>query len=599
MEIGIAVAEFIAANAEKIFHAGKSLYGKVDEVVKLKLRLAYGEYLQNSENKYSKSKSFFVRDKSVDLYDYYVPTGLECARKVIDRPMFSNCLESSSRIIITGTGGTGKSILMKHLFLDCIRDKRYVPILIELRELNSQGLSLEEYIHISLDSHGFKMGVDFVKQAMLEGHFSFFFDGFDELEHSLRKNVIKVVRQFSTKYKECPIFMSSRPDDYFNGIDEFSIFKVLPLELEAASELVVKLPYDEDIKLSFVREMRRGLFREHESFLSNPLLLSIMLLTYGDNAEIPDKLSLFYNQAYETLFQRHDANKGGYLRARLADLDIQQFSRVFSLFCVLSLDKRSFKMSRTKCLDYIAKSRDNLRENFKAEDYLSDLLSAACLMIEDGLEVTFSHRSFQEYFVAKFIADTSPKLQEKLIEKYWHRLGTDSVISLLLEMKPDLVERVLIVPKLAGLFELLGVKDKVESHHVVRFIKNAYGTIRIARREFVYTAKYPLGFIDGSEKMPYEIAMFAMNSVAKHKGLGASYYENLGSQLYQKYKKSARFIAIDTVDIRVTDPVIIDIMNSETSLSLSYLRKVHNIYVDLKLKHEHQEADFDALLNAE
>lgn len=599
MEIGISTAEFIAANAEKIFGLAKTLYGKADEAVKLKLKLAYGEYLENAKNKYSKSKSFFVRDKSIDLYEYYVPTGLECAGKIIDRPMFYNCLKSSSMIIITGTGGTGKSVLIRHLFLDCIRDKRFVPILVELRELNSQAVSLEEYIYVSLDALGFNMGAEFVEQAMLEGHFSFFFDGFDELEHSLRISVIKVIRMFSTKYRKCPIFMSSRPDDYFRGADEFSVFKILPLELDSASELVLKLPYDEDIKGSFVKEMERGLFREHASFLSNPLLLSIMLLTYGDNAEIPNKLSLFYNQAYETLFQRHDANKGGYLRVRLADLDIQQFSRVFSLFCVLSLDKRIFKMPRTKCLEYIARSRDNLREDFKAEDFLSDLLSAACLMIEDGLEVTFSHRSFQEYFVAIFIADTSPALQEKLIEKYWHRLGSDSVINLLLEMKPDLVERVLIIPKLKELFDLLGVVDKVETIHVLRFIKSAYETIRIAKREFTYTAKSQSNFLNEARKMPYEIALFAMTSIAKHQGQCASYYEKLGTDLFQKHKKFASFILMDTIDMRVTDSIVIDIMKSETTLSLSYLKKVYCLYVDLKYKHEHQESDFDALLSFE
>ena len=82
-------------------------------------------------------------------------------------------------------------------------------------------------------------------------------------------------------------------------------------------------------------------------------------------------------------------------------------------------------------------------------------------MIEDGLEIAFSHRSFQEYFVACQISNSSPEIQNKLVERYWQNLYTDNVIYLLWEIDPELIERVLIVPKLEKLFKDIGVKKKV------------------------------------------------------------------------------------------------------------------------------------------
>lgn len=598
MDIALSVVEFVAANAERILALGKSLYGKADEHLKLKLKSNYEGYLENSRLKYSKSKSFFVRDKSVDLYEYYVPTGLRCIAYEISKPMFYSCINASKRMVITGTGGAGKSILMKHLFLDCIRDKNYVPVLIELRDLNLKGETLDDYILTSLDGLGFKMGREYVERAMLEGHFSFFFDGFDELEYELRRDVIKFIRFFSVKYRECPIFLSSRPDDFFNGIDEFSVFKVLPLDLESASDLVLKLPYDSDVKIRFTHEMRRGLFSRHRSFLSNPLLLSIMLLTYGDNAEVPSKLSIFYNQAFETLFQRHDANKGGYRRSRQADLDIQQFSRVFSLFCVLTLDRRNIKMSRINCLKFITTARDKLGECFKPEDFLSDLLSAVCLMIEDGLDMTFTHRSFQEYFVAVYIADAAPGIQKILIEKYWQRSGADSVIMLLLEMKPDLVERLLILPKLKELFDSLGVLDKVELPHVLKYVKSSYEHIRIARKEFTYTVKDVAGGAGSTTcKLPCDVVEFAMVAIAKYENENVGYYEQLGTDLFQKHSKFANFISIDISAMSVTDSIMVDILNSKTMLSFSYLNKAYSLLKVLEVKYDNLESDFEALLS--
>lgn len=599
MDAGQLVADFVASNIEKIYNIGKLAYGKIDEKIKLNLRLAYDDYLENATKKYSKSKSFFIRDQPVDLYEYYVPTGIECGRHSIERPMFYSCLMVSKRIVISGTGGTGKSVLIKHLFLDCIRDKRYVPVLIELRELNLRRVDLSEHIAAVLSNFGFKMKGEFIEKAMGEGQFCFFFDGYDELDHILRGDVIKCIRDMSDKYSKCPMFISSRPDELFYGIQEFSVFQISPLELETATDLVLKLPYDEEIKQKFVDDMAGGLFQAHRSFLSNPLLLSIMLLTYGVNAEIPSKLSVFYNQAYEALFQRHDANKGGYLRDRLTNLDIQDFSRVFALFSVLSSDRRHFKMSRIQCLDYISKSRDKLRETFKAEDYLSDLLSAACLLIEDGMDIAYSHRSFQEYFVALYISTAAPKVQKKLIERYWLKSDSDSVISLLYELNPDLVERVLVVPQLRVFFRQIGVDETLEhagvcDENVVRYIKLVCEEIRLERDGFVAFGKNL--FAKFEDKRPSDIVSFAMNNIEKFKPRHKSYYDRLAVDLVRKHSKFASFLAVKTVHMEAIDPVVKDLLAAETVYSRFYIVALFDLYLRLKDKHDNYESDFDDLL---
>lgn len=175
-----------------------------------------------------------------------------------------------------------------------------------------------------------------------------------------------------------------------------------------ATELVRRLPEDEELKEKFISDLHKDLFNRHKSFLSNPLLLSIMLLTYGISADIPKKLSIFYNQAYEALFQRHDAIKGGFQRDRHCDLDIQDFSRVFSAFCILTLDKRLFQFSRSDAISYLDKAKDLVNITVNSEDFLEDLLQSICFLVEDGLLLVFAHRSFQEYFSAKFICDAVP-----------------------------------------------------------------------------------------------------------------------------------------------------------------------------------------------
>jgi len=401
--------------------------------------------------------------------------------------------------------------------------------------------------------------------------------------------LIKQLLKLSNKYPLCPIFISSRPDQIFNGIEEFSIFSVLSLDVVSATNLIEKLPFDLEIKKKFIADLRNGLFEKHESFLSNPLLLSIMLLTYGENAEIPSKLSIFYNQAYEALFQRHDANKGGYSRTRLTHLDIQDFSRVFSLFALQTYERRLFKMPHTDCLNFISKARDSIHLEFKPEDYFNDLLSAACLLIEDGLEVAFSHRSFQEYFVALYISSASPEVQEKLINRYWKNNISDSVIDLLYELNPELVERVLILPRLEKLFTEIGVTRKVGITHGAKFIKRVYSALNV--EDNTISAPY-------TENQEYESSI--VHLVIQHNNAytfpNEEYFKFFLEKIRSKYGKEGERVSYSTKKLNYKSPIMEDILNAKGAFSIEYLQSAFEAYKKLKEKHNKSASNLDELL---
>jgi len=587
-------ADFVTQNIEGILKLAKKAYGSVDEVLQVKLKTAYTDYLKGAQEKYSNSKSFFIRNQSVDLYSYYVSSGIRCDRHLIQAPDFKGCIEFSKNLIITGSGGSGKSVLMRHLFLDCMRSKKYTPILVELRDLNSEGADLDSCILGVLDGFGFDTSGGYFTKAKEAGHFCFFFDGYDEVDYALRKKVVAQINELTSKYAKCPVVISSRPDDVFGGLDSFSVFSVVPLTLEVASNLIERLPYDEEVKKKFVADLKGGLFKKHESFLSNPLLLSIMLLTYGENAEIPTKLSVFYNQAYEALFQRHDANKGGYSRNRLTDLDVQDFSRVFSLFALQTYEKRIFKMSRTDCIGYIEKSKKSFQKDFKAQDYLADLLSAACLLVEDGLEIAFSHRSFQEYFVALYISMASPQIQEKLLERYFANYHSDKVVSLLMEIHPELVERVLIIPKLEAYFSELGIKKKVGISHIVKHMKRAYDFISIEKKKLSAARKDTTG----GEAL---VSMMALR-YGNYKFRGQAYYEQYAADLYERYKdghavgRIQNRLRFPTKGMTQKTPVLLDIVYGQGTFSIVFLQTAFDAFIKLKSKHENRIENLEGLL---
>ena len=345
------VVEFVNQNIDRFYGTGKEILKGTADKIRLYLFTTYKDYLSCVAERYSKAKTFLIRGEALNLYEFYVPTGISCGRSTYDRPSFAQIAQHNKSSVVTGGGGSGKSILMRHLFLSALGPEGKVPIFLELRDLNQTKQSILDFIHETLHENHFKLDAEYIGKALQNGHFAVFFDGFDELSRTVRKDYTKQIQTFAKVYDQNVVIVSSRPDDEFSSWSNFSVFTINPLDLDQASLLVKKTPFEDSFKNKFIKDLRSRLFQSHKSFLSNPLLLSIMLLTYGESADIPNKLNIFYNQAYEALFQRHDALKGAFQRDRVSKLNIQDFASVFAAFSIQTYDKRLFQFSRSEALD--------------------------------------------------------------------------------------------------------------------------------------------------------------------------------------------------------------------------------------------------------
>jgi hypothetical protein len=118
-----------------------------------------------------------------------------------------------------------------------------------------------------------------------------------------------------------------------------------------------------------------------------------------------------------------------------------------------------------QALGYFDKAKRITQLEYNSEDYLRDALQAVCLLVEDGLMIVFPHRSFQEYFTARFIAETKPNIHKRLVEKYSKNVSADDVMRLLYEIKPDVVEQYYIIPGIAKIGQLIKYKSKVGLTH--------------------------------------------------------------------------------------------------------------------------------------
>lgn len=432
---------------------------KARDILEFEFQQAHIDYCTSVLRNYCKARTFFVRDEPQYLEEFYVPTSLlSRSRGRISRANLDSLEKIGPHIIVSGTGGSGKTIFMRYLLLDSIERAIAYPVLLELRSLNEdESTSLEDAIVKNMIGNGFPIGESFARKALAQGQLVLLLDGFDEVNSARRKKLVREIKRIATS-TDCRIVISSRPDITLEGWDLFSRVGMAPLELEEACELVEKIKFDDDegVKTRFISSLRAGLFESHRYFLSNPLLLSIMLLTYGHSADIPKRFTSFYERAYTALFEKHDAYKG-YRRERETDLDMSEFSALFAAFSTITYDRGAFRFTPLEAMEYVTTAkRLSSTRNVSEEGFINDAKQAICLLVDDGLDLAYVHRSFQEYFAAKYIHSADRKLQRALIERYGSTLkgdlSVDNVLKFLHEMSPAIVEEFYLIPALQKAF---------------------------------------------------------------------------------------------------------------------------------------------------
>ena len=126
--------------------------------------------------------------------------------------------EISRFAIIIGTGGLGKSMMMRHLFLNAIAnfdDLKRFPVFVPLKDFDETADSLFEYIYSKIGVFDNNLTKEQFEQMLAYGTCLLLLDGLDEIGVGSVQRFERELETLTDKYSENMFVLSSRPFQSF------------------------------------------------------------------------------------------------------------------------------------------------------------------------------------------------------------------------------------------------------------------------------------------------------------------------------------------------------------------------------------------------
>lgn len=456
-----------------------SLTGKVldefTEEVKQTVNNKILEYQNEEYKRNAQSKTIIHRAAPQKLSDFYQPLFIRkvnywgyhqqgCDQRISTdsiKKLFSNLKTQHKElhfITILGSAGSGKSTLIKSLFINCIDSNFKIPIKVELRYLNDYDGTLINYIKEKIFKINKLAENDrIIERLMSSGNFIYFLDGYDEISSAKKASISKNIDELTKLYNKNYYILTSRPFSMVESLPMFHNYEVCELCDEEINQFINKqIPKTEsEIASKMIYAINTTNNSAYRSFLSNPLLLSMFILIFQTYSNIPQKLSEFYSQVFDTLYSTHDSiSKLAFERERQSGLIKEQFIEVLKLFSFVSFFEEKFVFSSVYLNGKLNFVKEKKHITFDVEKLISDLQTAICILNKEGTEYLFPHRSLQEYFAALYITSLNESNKEQIYSQllasilnksteYQHRENFYNILS---ELDTKHVIRYIIIP---------------------------------------------------------------------------------------------------------------------------------------------------------
>jgi len=195
--------------------------------------------------------------------------------------------------------------------------------------------------------------------------------------------------------------VTSRPEPSIKSVSCLKTIRICRLN-KSKRDAIVKKICDRATASNLIVKLDKN--PSLNEIVDTPLFATLLSIVYRAELRLPETVHEFYDLVFQTLLYRHDDQKEGFERPRKTGLGNHMFRMVFENYCFRTSLNAQLRFSQETATEIFALAlAKEGADPLLADKFFTDVTKITCLLVRDGSEYQFLHKSIQEYFSAGYI----------------------------------------------------------------------------------------------------------------------------------------------------------------------------------------------------
>lgn len=368
-----------------------------------------------------------------DLEDAYREAGQRNFQIGSDQRQDGMAIASQEQfLMVLGGPGIGKSTFLRKIGAETLKEggqigQGLIPVLIELKTLKQQDVSLATVIADEFDICGFPAAEELTHRLLAQGKLLILLDGLDEVPSQNLNTVIECIENFVDQYDRNQFVASCRIAAYHSSFKRFTDVTIAEFDDDQIEQFIRRwfnseLDRQEQTADQYWELLSSDEHKATKELAQTPLLLTFLCLVYDREQTFPQTRSTLYWDALNILLKDWAAQKRLERDPIYKGFHPELEKELLAEIAYTSFRENQLFFSKTEITDRIAAF---LADTLDAPKHLDGEALLKAIEVQQGILVeratetySFSHLTIQEYLTALHISNDWDALAQEIIEQY-------------------------------------------------------------------------------------------------------------------------------------------------------------------------------------